>query len=148
MSEAKYEFRRVALETGETKSWQSNGATKSHNQKGRKVPFVMLYQEECKELALNEKLQGFDLRVFLFLVGVLDPENWVTIHHAQIARQMNATRQQVTRSVNRLVAEKIILKGTERTYRLNPGVGWKGDAVSQESAHRDLLAGKLTVVRP
>jgi len=78
------------------------------------------------ETSQQQRAAGFDLRVFIFLAGILDTENGVDVHHGGIARQMGddehkVHRTGVTRSINGLVAETILLKGEERTYRLNPG---------------------------
>jgi len=145
-----YEYRRTDLDTGETNRWIGKP---SGDKITSKEPFLMLYQAACRDIATNRDLQGFGLRVFIFLAGILDTENWVDVHHGRIARQMGdenhkVHRTAVTRSINRLVAEKILLKGEERTYRLNPGIGWKGDKAKQAAAEKDAISGRLSVVRP
>jgi len=113
----------------------------------------MLYQDACRQIGTNPELQGFDLRVLFFLLGDLDTENWLDIHHGRLARQMSTedhtvSRPAVTRAINRLVAQRILAKGEHRTYRLNPGFGWKGDQAKQAAAINAAAAGRLTVVRP
>src|SRR4051794_9803234 len=113
VQDAGYEYRRTDLETGETKRWI--GKPSSDKITSSKEPFLMLYQAACRDIATNRDLQGFGLRVFIFLAGILDTENWVDIHHGRIARQMGdeehkVHRTAVTRSINRLVAEKILVK--------------------------------------
>jgi hypothetical protein len=144
----KYEYRRTDVETGETQRWIGSPGVKSESTS--KAPFLMLYQQACAEIANNDELRGFDLRVFLFLCAILDTENWIDVHHGRIARQMGKPNQRsaVTRSINRLVEAGVLLKGTERTYRLNPGFGWKGDKAAQAKAEKEAIAGRLTVVRP
>jgi hypothetical protein len=61
---------------------------------------------------------------------------------------MGAKRPQVSRALGHLVEQGILLKGPERTYRLNPGVGWKGHRVAQAAAEKEAIAGRLSVVRP
>ena len=110
----------------------------------------MMYQEACRDLATNEHLTGFDFRVFLFLCAFLDDENWIDVHHGRIARQMGKPKQRaaVSRAIGNLVDAQVLLKGPERTYRLNPGFGWKGNKVKQAEAERQAIAGQLSVVRP
>jgi hypothetical protein len=148
VSGKEYEYRRTDVETGETKRWR--GTPGVGNQSTSKAPFLMMYQEACREVATNDELRGFDLRVLWFLCGILDDENWVDVHHGRIARQMGKPNQRsaVTRSINNLVTHGVLLKGPERTYRLNPGFGWKGHRVAQAAAEKDAIAGRLSVVRP
>jgi hypothetical protein len=138
VSGKKYEYRRTDVETGETQRWIGRPGAK--NESTNKAPFLMMYQEACGEIATNDELRGFDLRVLWFLCGILDDENWVDVHHGR--------RSAVTRSINNIVSHGVLLKGPERTYRLNPGFGWKGNRVSQMAAEKDAIAGRLSVVRP
>jgi hypothetical protein len=144
----KYEYRRTNVETGETKRWI--GTPGAGHESTSKAPFLMMYQQALVQAATNFQLKGFDLRVYMFLCGILDEENWIDVHHGRIARQLGKPKQRsaVTRSINNLVDQGVLLKGTERTYRLNPGYGWKGNRVAQAAAEKEAIAGRLSVVRP
>lgn len=151
VADKKYQYTRTDLDTGELKRW--NGSPGATDKPITGQPFLMSYQEAQRAIATNYDLQGFDLRVYIFLTGILDNENWIDVHHGRIARQMSTDdhevkRPAVSRSIKHLTERAIILKGSERTYRLNPGVGWKGNRQSQSEAQKQAVAGKLSLVRP
>lgn len=113
----------------------------------------MFTQAAAMEIGRSDELENFDMRVLWFLAGILDEENWVDIHHEGLARRMSTEnhtiyRPNVTKALGRLVAAGILLKGPERTYRLNPHVGWKGYSGPQDRAKKAHKRGELSVVRP
>lgn len=79
------------------------------------------------------------LRVFLALSAHLDFNNLIQICQADVANTLGMQRQNVQRAIKKLLAAEIILEGPRigkhRSYRLNPGYGWKGSA----RAHREAL---------
>ena len=73
-----------------------------------------------------------DFRVLMALLEQLDYENLITTNQAEIARELDMQRQNVQRSIKRLMALGVLLEGPKigisRSYRLNPEFGWRGAA--------------------
>lgn len=71
-----------------------------------------------------------DFRVLMALLEQLDYENLITTNQAEIARELDMQRQNVQRSIKRLMALGVLLEGPKigisRSYRLNPEFGWRG----------------------
>ena len=69
------------------------------------------------------------------------------MNQAEIARDLGMQRQNVQRSIKRLMELGVILEGVKigvsRSYRLNPSFGWKGSA----KGHREALHEHLKVVK-
>lgn len=99
------------------------------------------------EILAQSNLGGNDFRVLMHLLSVLDYENLIQVSQVDIARELNMQRQNVQRSIKRLIELGIILEGVKigvsRSYRLNPGFGWKGSAKS----HREALHDHLKIVK-
>ena len=76
----------------------------------------------------GEELEDF--RVLMALLEQLDYENLITTNQAEIARELDMQRQNVQRSIKRLMALGVLLEGPKigisRSYRLNPEFGWRG----------------------
>ena len=64
-----------------------------------------------------------DTRVLFSLLEVLDYENLIQVNQAEIARDLGMQRQNVQRSIKRLMELGVILEGVKigvsRSYRLN-----------------------------
>jgi len=88
---------------------------------------VMIFQEILKK-APKELTEG-ELRVFNYMLGVMDFENWINIPQKQIAKEIGIHPVTVSKIVKQL-AEKgyieIYKKGRENYYRIRPEVAWKG----------------------
>ena len=73
-------------------------------------------------------------------------KNLIQVNQAEIARDLGMQRQNVQRSIKRLMELGVILEGVKigvsRSYRLNPSFGWKGSA----KGHREALHEHLKVV--
>ena len=99
------------------------------------------------EIALDERIQGQDLRVFLVLLSKLDYENWLRVCQADLAAALGMTKGNTSRSIKRLIDAEILLEGpkvgTSKTYRLNPAYGWRGSA----KKHREALRDRLEVIQ-
>ena len=98
--------------------------------------WLMTSQEALKLIARDKEITGETFRVFLYVVGILDFENWIYIPQKEIAEYLELKRSAVSRSIKVLLEKEIILKG-ERfgksyTFRLNPYFGWKGRVKSLE----------------
>jgi hypothetical protein len=92
--------------------------------------WFMSFQDALIALAKDEDITGENYRVFFYLCGNLDFENFIHLEQKKISEELNIRKENVSRSVKKLVDKKIILKGPKvgrsLTYRLNPNFGWKG----------------------
>jgi len=88
---------------------------------------VMIFQDILKR-AVKDLTEG-ELRVFNYMLGVMDFENWINIPQKQIAKEIGIHPVTVSKIVKQL-AEKgyieIYKKGRENYYRIRPEVAWKG----------------------
>lgn len=70
------------------------------------------------------------LALIFLLIDKLDFENHLTISQAAIGRELGMSRQNVQRSIRRLIELGALIegskKGQSRTYRLNPNFAWRG----------------------
>ena len=82
-----------------------------------------------------------DFRVLMALLEQLDYENLITTNQAEIARELDMQRQNVQRSIKRLMALGVLLEGPKigisRSYRLNPEFGWR----ERQEPHRHAGSG-------
>ena len=92
--------------------------------------WIMNSQEALKLLAVDEDLTGESYKVLLYLLSILDFENWIQIPQKIIAEELGMQKQRISRSIKVLEQKEIILRGDKlgRSYafRLNPYFGWKG----------------------
>jgi len=91
---------------------------------GRKV---MVFQK-ILERASKELTEG-ELRVFNYMLGVMDFENWINIPQKQIAKEIGIHPKTISRIVKSLSEKgyiEIYKKGRENYYRIRPEVAWKG----------------------
>jgi len=102
---------------------------------------MAIAQDPIEVVALSQELSGEDLRVFLVLAGQVDFENLLVVNQAEIARKMGWLRNNVNRSIKRLIALGVLFEGprigTSRSYRFNPEFGWKGTAKNHVTALKD-----------
>ena len=78
-----------------------------------------------RALAIDEELDGVDLRVFLYLAGVLDFKNFTRVEQRNIAEALGRHPQHISRSIGKLRHKRIILEaqpkvGRSSSYVLNP----------------------------
>ena len=88
---------------------------------------VMIFQEILKK-AVKELTEG-ELRVFNYMLGVMDFENWISIPQKQMAKEVGIHPVNVSKIVKRLKEKgyiEIYKKGRENFYRIRPEVAWKG----------------------
>jgi len=85
-------------------------------------------REMHRRLALDEELDGVDLRVFLFLSSEIDFENFTRVEQREIAGALKRHKEHISRSVRKLKAKSVILEASPRVgrsaaYMLNPKFG-------------------------
>jgi DNA-binding MarR family transcriptional regulator len=77
-----------------------------------------------RALALDEELDGVDLRVFLYLFSKLDFKSFTPVPQMEIAEALGRRKEHVSRSIRKLKAKNIILPGPKvdrsPSFRLNP----------------------------
>ncbi len=92
---------------------------------------------------LADNLKGSEFRVLMKLLKWLDYENLIQIQQNEIADELKMEKQNVNRSINKLIDVGILLKGPKIgkscSYRLNPNFGWKGKAKSHQKALKDRM---------
>lgn len=106
---------------------------------GFREGWIAMAQTALEMLATSD-LRGDDLRVLLALMARLDFENLIQIEQTEIAEKLGMQKQNVNRSIKRLIALGCLLEGPKigrsRTYRLNPHFGWKGSGKAHQKALR------------
>ena len=87
-----------------------------------------------------------DFKVLFELLAVLDYENLIQVSQVEIAEALGMRRQNVHRSIKRLVELGCLLEGPRigrsMSYRLNPSFGWKGSAANHKKALKDRMDEK------
>lgn len=127
----------VDLRTGEVleEGFVAYVAPKRKNGFGQR--WMAMAQDAAMMLA-QSKLGADDFRVFMALVAKLDFENLLVLNQAELAREVGMQRQNVQRSLKRLLSMEVVLEGPKigisRSYRLNPNFGWKGSARNHVTA--------------
>ncbi len=115
---------------------------KRHNGFGK--GWCAIGQEAATLIAQNKDLGMEGYRVLWALVGQLDFNNLLVVNQAQLAKTLEMPRQNVARSIKRLITADIIIQGPRmgllRTYRLNPHYGWKGTAQSHVIALENVVS--------
>jgi hypothetical protein len=81
-----------------------------------------------RKLALEQDLDGVDLRVFLYLFARLDFKLYTLIEQREIADALGRRKEHVSRSIRKLKAKEILIEATPRigrspSYALNPKYG-------------------------
>jgi phage regulator Rha-like protein len=80
-----------------------------------------------RALALEEELDGVDLRVFLYLFSKLDFKTFIPVPQMEIAEALGKHKEHVSRSIKKLKAMHMILPGPNvnrsSSFRLNPHYG-------------------------
>lgn len=75
------------------------------------------------------ELKPESLRLFSYLMGTCDFENWIEVNQSDIAKQLKTSPSNISRAMKQLKEKEyvqIIKKGTKNYYRINPEYLWKG----------------------
>jgi hypothetical protein len=92
--------------------------------------YFMGFQEMFIGLAADKELTLEPSKVFLYLLGKLDFDNYIYVPQIEIARALNMKPSAVSRAISLLASKGILLEGPKvnrsRTFRLNHTYGWKG----------------------
>jgi hypothetical protein len=92
--------------------------------------YFMGFQEMFIGLAADKELTLEPSKVFLYLLGKLDFDNYIYVPQVEIAKALNMKPSAVSRAISLLASKSILLEGPKvnrsRTFRLNHTYGWKG----------------------
>lgn len=97
--------------------------------------WIAMGQAQLRELAIAQsqrRITGADRMVLDMLLSIVNSENWLAVSQADLANELGMPRQNVHRSIQKLIAEGVLCDGprvgSQRSYRLSPAYGWKGSA--------------------
>ncbi len=116
-----------------------------HGSRGEgREPHVWLFQERIKRLAEHNPLGQQSMRVLLYLLGVLDWDNWLVVPHTAMVRALQMSAPNVSRAVAQLVDAQILRQAeppAPRTaYRLNSAYAYKGKYAALKKRRREEAA--------
>ena len=100
---------------------------------------MAMAQQAALLIAKSRKELGEEgLAVLFMLFSKLNFENHLLLNQSEIGLELGMLRQNVQRSIKRLIAIKVLLEGPKqgqlRTYQLNPEFGWKGSGTNHKKA--------------
>jgi DNA-binding MarR family transcriptional regulator len=75
------------------------------------------FRKISEALAMDEELDGVDLRVFLFLLSQLNYETYTRVEQREIAELLKRHKVHVSRSIRKLKAKKMITEASPRIGR-------------------------------
>jgi predicted transcriptional regulator len=80
-----------------------------------------------KALAMDIRLDGVDLRVFLYLTSRLDFENFLQVPQAEIAEALGRRQEHIARAMAKLKEAGVLISGPKvgrsAVWRINPDYG-------------------------
>ena len=92
--------------------------------------FIMGFQDALVKVAADKEMSHDMTRVWLFLLGRISFENWVTLPQVEISEELQMHKSNVSKSIKALLNKGLILKGPKigRTsaYKINSHYAWKG----------------------
>lgn len=77
----------------------------------------------------NKELNNIELRVFIYLLGNVDFENFLEVSQSKIAKELETDRSYVNKAIKVLKEKEfieIIKNSGKNYYRINPYLAWKG----------------------
>lgn len=99
------------------------------------------------EWIAEQNLGGEAYRVFFKMLASLDMENWINVNQSEMSQSIGMKRANFSRGLKQLTDKQIILEGPkvgrQKTYRLNPYVGWKGSNHNHVTAISNHLKGRM-----
>jgi len=89
----------------------------------------MGFQDFFIRIAEDRELTLADRRVFDYLLGIMDLDNYVSVPQTEIARRLGVSVRTVQRAIEKLQKKNILIVkrvGKYNAYMLNPEAVWKG----------------------
>jgi len=88
-------------------------------------------QDAMTMIAADKEITGETFRVFLYMAGRLDFENYIRIQQTEIIEALGLDKSNVSKAVKVLESKNILLRGPKvgqsYSWRMNPNFGYKGD---------------------
>ena len=97
---------------------------------------IMLFQKILKKAP--KELNGTELKVFLYMLSIMEFENWIHISQKEMAKEIGihiTNLKQAIKGLRKKGYIEVYKKGRENYYRINPEIAWKGD----EKSHLKVL---------
>lgn len=134
----------VDLETGELVDGVfafSPVKPKKPHTKALEEPHLVMFQAGLLDVALQKNFKWQNLRVLLYLVGVIGFENeWRQLNQREVGDKLAMRRNHVNASIQKLVKAGIVVRGTRlgsgHVYRMNPYFGYKGKLIAIDDARK------------
>lgn len=102
-------------------------------------PHVCVYLNAARQLATKPSFKGEAWRVLLLLLSVLDDDNRVVVHSAQVAALLHVPRQSVWRALTTLAEAGIVQRGPQDTpglYQMSAQLARRYHVTSEERPQR------------
>lgn len=117
-----------------------------------KEGWMMMFQDALVKLSTDRSMTQRHWRVLAYLLGKLDFENFIHVTQADVGRELEIAKGDVSKLVRDLVRRGIVISGPKvgnaRTFRLSPGLGWKGRVRKLQEARRRHLSVVVSSGRP
>ncbi len=108
-----------------------------------KDPWMKIMLPGIDLLALDKDLTGEDYRVLLAYMKKLDWDNYLRVSQTELAKYLGMQKSHFSRSTRKLVEKEILIEGPkigrQKTFRLSPNIGWKGDPDDHEIFQAEVL---------
>lgn len=101
-----------------------------------KEAFIMAFQDNIKFIATDKRLTLRDYKILIYLLSVMDFENWIRLSQETIANNLGMFQQDISKALNRLYKFGYIDKikdGRNNIYRFNEVFVWKGKAATRDN---------------
>lgn len=132
----------VDMATGEILEGATLAVFYPKRKNGFTTGWLAMAQEPLMKLARAD-LGDQARRVLFAALAKLDFENYLVLNQAELGRELELARANISRAVTRLLEEGVLLAGPKigvnRTYTLNPHYGWKGSA----KGHQEALSARM-----
>jgi DNA-binding transcriptional ArsR family regulator len=97
---------------------------------------IMIFQAILKKAV--KELSNDELKVFNYMLGIMDFENWIHIPQKELAKDIGLHITNVSKAIKGLEKKgyiEVYKKGRSNYYRINPEIAWKG----KEKGHIKVL---------
>ena len=104
---------------------------------------IMIFQKMLGKA--RKELNGTELKVFLYMLEVMEFENFLNIPQKEMAKEIGISVRLIKQAIKGLREKgyiEVYKKGRENYYRINPEVAWKGS----EKSHLKVLRGKNPLI--
>ena len=97
-------------------------------------PWGFISFEEMFSFIDTKHITPQSLRIFFFLLKIIEYENKITVSQVWIAKQLSIHKSQVSRCFKKLIENGVLFKEIDefdrKFYRVNPDICWRGSSAS------------------